>query len=120
MRSSHDEFLLIYGSEVRESLIMIEGDDGGFELLAHGWLAGSEGDDGALFTLVRSRNTGGVHLLVRDTDRSPRHVYHWHRLRPEAQRALQDRLISLQRHAAEPEPAPRPDRPPRGQTPELD
>jgi len=105
MRSSHDEFLLTYGSEVRESLIMIEGDDGGFELQGHGWLAGREGDDGILFALVRSRNTDRVSLLVRDTDRSPRHVYHWHRRRPEAQRALQDRLISLQRHADEPEPA---------------
>ena len=114
MRSSHDEFLLKYGSEVRESLIMIEGDDGSFELLAHGWLAGNEGDAGTLFTLVRSRNTDCIHLLVRDTDRRPRHVYHWHRLRPEAQRALQDRLISLQRHADEPEPARWSDGPPGG------
>ncbi len=111
MRSSHDEFLLTYGSEVRESLIMIEGDDGSFELLGHGWLAGNEGDDGTLFTLVRSRNTGRIHLLVRDTDGEARHVYHWHRLRPEAQRALQDRLMSLQRHAVEPEPALRSDGP---------
>jgi hypothetical protein len=103
MRSSRDEFLLTYGVEIREALIMIEGDDGGFELLAHGWLAGNQGDDGTLFALVRSRNTDCVHLLVRYTDRGPRQVYHWHRLRPEAQRALQDRLIGLQRHAADPE-----------------
>jgi hypothetical protein len=115
MRSSHDEFLLTYGSEVRESLIMIEGDDGSFELLGHGWLAGNKDDDGTLFTLVRSRNTDRTHLLVRDTDRSPRRVYHWHRVRPEAQRALQDRLISLQYHADETEPASRTDGPSRGQ-----
>ena len=102
MRSSRDEFLLTHGSEVREALIMIEGDDGGLELLAHGWLAGDEGDDGTLFTLVRSRNTNRVHLLVRDKDHGCRHVYHWHRVHSEAQSALQERLAILQHHAAEP------------------
>jgi len=65
-------------------------------------LTGNEGDDGTLFAVVRSRNTDCVHLLVRDTDRGPRH---WHRLRPEAQRALQERLTSLRLHAVELEPA---------------
>jgi hypothetical protein len=105
MRSSREQFLLTYGSEIREALIMIEGDDGGFELLAHGWLAGNQEDEGTLFALARSRNTGSIHLLVRDTDRNHRHAYHWHRLRPEAQRALRDRLVSLQRYVVEPEPA---------------
>ena len=41
MRGSHDQFFLQYGGEIRESLIMIEGDDGSFELLAHGWLSAS-------------------------------------------------------------------------------
>ncbi len=109
MGSSRDEFLLTYSSELREALIMIEGDDGGFELLAHGWLAGNQGDDGTLFTLVKSRNTDCTHLLVRDTNRGHRRVYHWHRLQPEAQRALRDRLSSLQRYAVEPEPARRSD-----------
>ena len=105
MRSSRDEFLLTYGSEIREALIMIEGDGRGFELLAYDWLAGNEGDDGTLFSLVKSRNSDRTHLMVRDTNRGPRHVYRWHRLRPEAQRALLDHLSSLQRHAVEPEPA---------------
>jgi len=38
MGSSRDEFLLTHGGDVRGALIMIEGDDGSFELLAHGWL----------------------------------------------------------------------------------
>jgi hypothetical protein len=101
MRSSREQFLLTYGSEIREALIMIEGDDGGFELLAHGWLAGNQEDDGTLFTLVRSRNTRCMHLLVRNADRGPRQTYQWHRLRPKAKRALRDRLISPQRHAVE-------------------
>jgi hypothetical protein len=104
MRSSRDEFLLTFGGEIRETLIMIEGEDGSFELLAHGWLAGNEGDDGMLFTLVRSRNTNRVHLLVRDKDHGPRHMYHWHRVRSEAQSALQERLTALQHYAAEPAP----------------
>jgi hypothetical protein len=41
MRGSHDQFFLQYGGEIRESLIMIEGDDGSFELLAHGWVPAS-------------------------------------------------------------------------------
>jgi hypothetical protein len=50
---------------------MIEGDDGSFELLAHGWLAGKDGDESTAVALVRSRNTDRVHLLVRKTDREP-------------------------------------------------
>src|SRR6516164_7192664 len=79
MPASHDQFFLQHGGEIREALIMIEGDDGGFELLAHGWLAGNKGDESILFALMRSCNTDRVHLLVHDPDRDPRHVYHWHR-----------------------------------------
>lgn len=50
---------------------MIEGDDGSFELLAHGGLDGKDGDDGTPFALVRSRNTDRVHLLVHETDLIP-------------------------------------------------
>ena len=46
---------------------MIEGDDGSFELLAHGWLAGKDGDDGNSFAPVRSRNTDRVILPIRKT-----------------------------------------------------
>ena len=56
--------------------------------------------------LVRSRNTDRVHLLVRETDRDPRHTYDWHRARTDLLRALQDRIVRL-RGAAEPEVARR-------------
>ena len=79
---------------------MIEGDDGSFELLAHGWLDGKDGDDGTPFALVRSRNTDRVHLLVHETDGDPRHVYHWHRIRSDSLRALQDRIVRLRGAAA--------------------
>ena len=97
MQRSQDQFFLRHGGEIRESLIMIEGDDGSFELLAHGWLAGKDGDDGSPFALVRSRNTGRVHLLVHETDRDPRH---WHRIRTDSLRALQDRIVGLRGTAA--------------------
>ena len=103
MQASRDQFFLQHGGEIREALIMIEGDDGGFELLAHGWLAGNKGDESILFALMRSCNTDRVHLLVHDPDRDPRHVYHWHRIGPEALRALQDRIVRLRGRAAEPD-----------------
>jgi len=105
MRTSGDRFLLQYGGEIREALIMIEGDDGSFELLAHGWLAGNEGDDGTLFAVVRSLNTDRVHLLVHDPDRDPRRVYHWHRIGPDTLRALQNRIVRLRGRVAEPDAA---------------
>ena len=93
MRGSHDQFFLQYGAEIRESLIMIEGDDGSFELLAHGWL---DGDDGTPFALVRSRNTDRVHLLIQEAASDPYHVYHWHRMVPsDSLRTLQDRIVRL-------------------------
>jgi hypothetical protein len=90
-----NEFFLKHGGEIREALLMIEGDDGGFELLAHGWLADEEGGDSRLFALVRSRNTDRTHLLIHDSDPDPRHVYHWHRIGAAALRVLQDRIARL-------------------------
>jgi hypothetical protein len=71
---------------------------------AHGWLAGKDGDDGSPFALVRSRNTGRLHLPIHETNRDPRHTYHWHRIRRDSFRALQDRIVRL-RDAAAPEVA---------------
>ena len=88
MPVSSDDFQLQHRGEIREALIMIEGEDGAFELLAHGWLAGSKGGDGRLFALVRSTNTDRVHLLVHDTERDPRHVYSWHRMGRDALQAF--------------------------------
>ena len=65
----------------------------------------TQGDDGTLFALVRSRNTDRVHLLVHDTDRDPRRVYHWHRIGPDSLRALQDRIVRLRGRVAAPEVA---------------
>ena len=106
MQRSRDQFFLQHGGEIRESLIMIEGDDGSFELLAHGWLAAKQDDEETPFALVRSRNTDRVHLLLRESNSDPRHVYHWHRMRSDSLRALQNRIVRL-RGAAAPEMARR-------------
>jgi hypothetical protein len=53
-----------------------------------------------------SRNTDNVHLLVSDRDDSK--VCHWHRVRFEVQRKLQDRVNSLKHDAIQPEPIRRP------------
>ena len=95
MPVAHDDFKLQHSGEIREALIMIEGDNGAFELLAHGWLAGSEGRNAELFALVRSIGTNRVHLLVHDPERDPRHIYRWHRMGRDALLALQNSIARL-------------------------
>jgi hypothetical protein len=93
MATSADEFRLRYSGELREALIMIEGNDGAFELLACGWLTGS--DDEQLFALVHSTSTNRDHLLVRSGERDPRHVYNWHRIDPAVLHELKARIARL-------------------------
>ena len=90
-----DEFFLKHGGEIREALLMIEGDDGGFELLAHGWQAAEQHGSGQQFALVRSCITDRAHLLIRDSDGDPTHVYHWHRIGAPALRVLQEQIARL-------------------------
>jgi len=106
MAASPDEFRLRYRGEIREALIMIEGNDGGFDLLACGWLTGRR--DEKLFALVHSTGTDRDHLLVRSGERDSRHVYNWHRIDPEALRELQnciERLRVDRMPSAPPNPA---------------
>jgi hypothetical protein len=97
MPVSGDDFRRQHGGEIREALIMIEGNDGAFELFAHGWLAGGEGGVEEPFALVRSIGTDRTHLLVHRPD--PRHVYSWHRMRGDALRTLQARIARLRADA---------------------
>jgi hypothetical protein len=103
MPARRDDFQLEHNGEIREALIMIEGNGGAFELLAHGWLASSEKGDGNLFALVRSIGTDRVHLLVHDTKRDPRHTYSWHRIGRDALVALQNRIARLRAGETAPE-----------------
>ena len=69
MPSASDAFRLEHGGEIREALIMLEGGDGGFELLAYGWLGG----ESTPFALVRSCASTAIHLLIDSGERDPRH-----------------------------------------------
>lgn len=93
MPAGGDDFNRQHSGEIREALIMIEGNDGGFELLAHGWLAGGQGGPEEPFALVRSIGTDRVHLLVHHQD--PHHVYSWHRMGRDALLTLQNRIARL-------------------------
>ena len=95
MPALHDNFMPQHSGEIREALIMIEGDDGAFELLAHGWLADSEGGSGQLFALVRSTRTDRIHLLVHDTEPDRHHPYSWHRMSRDALLVLQNRIARM-------------------------
>jgi hypothetical protein len=106
MPALDDDFKPQYTGEIREALIMIEGDEGAFELLAHGWLADSEGGSGQLFALVRSLGTDRLRLLVHDTESDPHHPYSWHRMSREALLVLQNRIARMRVDRITPE-APR-------------
>jgi hypothetical protein len=64
MLDTEERFSLRYRGELREALIMIEGDDGGFTLLAHGTLANRRP-----WALVHSSTTGRSFVLVRASPR---------------------------------------------------
>src|SRR5579875_1284959 len=75
MPSAGDAFRLAHGGEIREALIMLEGEDGGFELLAHGWLSGADAE-GVSFALVRSCASNAIYLLL-DGSHDPQHPRRW-------------------------------------------
>lgn len=76
MPMSPEDFRVEYGGEIREALLMIEGDNGGFELMGYGWLA-EGGEEGEEFALLRSTGSGRTHLLVRDPETGPGHACRW-------------------------------------------
>ena len=76
MTRSRNDFRLEHAGEIREALIDLEGEDGAFELLWHGRLAGRSEAAGALYAVVRSCGTGRVHMLAEDQSRQE-----WHPIR---------------------------------------
>lgn len=66
MTRPHDDFRLQHAGEIREALIELEGEDGAFELLRHGRLAGRGEKGGALYAVVRRLATGRGYMLVED------------------------------------------------------
>jgi hypothetical protein len=94
MPSARDAFRLAHGGEIREALIMLENEDGGFELLAHGWLDGGDAD-GAPFALVRSCASNAVHLLLDSGKPDRQHPCRWCSIERQALDALQMQLLRV-------------------------
>jgi hypothetical protein len=75
-----DEFRLHHSGKIREALIMIEGYDGSFELLTHGVMLLADRQDAVPYATLRSTNSSGVHLLVRDAVPALPPWRHWHEI----------------------------------------
>ena len=61
-----DDFRLHHAGEIREALIMIEGDSGGFELVKHGLTLTADREMEMPYALVRSTDSGRTYFLVRE------------------------------------------------------
>jgi hypothetical protein len=93
-----DSFLFRHGGEIRQALIMIEGNDGAFELLGHATLPRS-GHRSVPVAAVRSTNSGIVHHIVREPRRGPHQPYWW-RLAASDEAPILEKLIRATSPAA--------------------
>lgn len=75
---TNDDFRLHHSGEIREALIMIEGENGGFELLKHGVLIPSGHRHPVPYAIVRSTESGRAYFLVRDANPAGPLWRHWH------------------------------------------
>lgn len=75
-----DEFRLHHSGDIREALIMIEGNDGSFELLTHGVMLPADGRGAVPYATLRSTNSGRVYLLIRDAAPALPPWRHWHEI----------------------------------------
>jgi hypothetical protein len=94
MPSARDAFRLAHGGEIREALIMLESEDGGFELPAHGWLD-VDAADGMACALVRSSASGAVHLLLDNGEPDSSRPCRWRPIGGAALHALQHLLLRM-------------------------
>jgi hypothetical protein len=84
MEHGKEDFALYHRGELREALIMLEGDNGGFELLAHG--SATLGGKPIDWASVRSSSSDSEYLLVHDREHRPEAATCWH-LADDAERA---------------------------------
>lgn len=84
MEHDRQDFSVYHRGELREALIMVEGDNGGFELLAHGSapLGGIRLD----WASVRSSSSDAEYLFIHDPEHRPGAPTCWH-VASEAERA---------------------------------
>lgn len=90
MSLSPDEFHMLHGDAVRESLMTAEGYDGTFQLLAHCRLRIDIDEQERLFAVVRSTNTNRAYALVQQPE-----VGQWHPVSAEDLYLVQQRLASM-------------------------
>ncbi|MBX6370115.1 MAG: hypothetical protein IRZ04_19205 [Rhodospirillales bacterium] len=90
MRHGDQDFSVQHRGELREALIMVEGEGGGFELLAHGAV---ELDGESLdWASVRSTGSEAEYLFIHDREPRPGAAACWH-LADESERALVKRSL---------------------------
>lgn len=75
-----DDFRLHHSGEIREALIMIEGDNGGFELVKHGVVPTPDPSTELPYALVRSTDTGRLYFLVREPVSDTARWRQWHEI----------------------------------------
>lgn len=71
------EFLSEHGTQLRQTLIMMEAEDGAFRLIAHGDVATADGCARRV-AVVRSTNTDRRYLFVHDDVAGKGHGFCWH------------------------------------------
>ena len=86
MEHGKEDFSVYHRGELREALIMLEGNDGGFELLGHG---SAERAGAALeWAAVRSSGSDAEYLLVHDREHRPGTATCWHLADPTEEAAV--------------------------------
>jgi hypothetical protein len=96
MSLSPDEFHMLHGDAVRESLMTAEGYDGTFQLLAHCRLRIDIDEQERLFAVVRSTNTQQAYALVQQPG-----VRQWQPVSAEDLHLVQQQLASMTEAARE-------------------
>jgi hypothetical protein len=76
MEHSKEDFSVYHRGELREALIMLEGDNGGFELLGHG--SATLGATQIDWASVRSSRSDSEYLFIHDREQRPGAATCWH------------------------------------------
>jgi hypothetical protein len=98
MMTGDPDFLLEHGNHLRETLIMLEGDDGAFRLIGHDLVAADQEAAETLVALVQSTNSDRHYLLVHDAAPGVGHQFSWHPASRGELDSLSDRLGGLREH----------------------
>ena len=89
------DFLIEHGNHLRETPIMLEGDDGAFRLIRHDLVVADQAAE-TLVALVQSTNSDRHYLLVHDAAPG---VGSWHPASRGELDRLSDRLDGLREHS---------------------